>query len=101
MGCGLRFRWRKGSQPSRTTFVGQRVNGGRDARSVFSRSCARQTSVGRALLALRFVMPRCASSNRIPRPPEGIGVAVTEGAAQLAGQVGTHTLLTLLCTDLV
>jgi hypothetical protein len=35
MGCGLRFRRRKGSQPSRTTVVGQRVNGGGDARSVF------------------------------------------------------------------
>jgi len=42
MGCGLRFRRRKRSQPSRTTVVGQRVNGGHDARSLFGWSCARQ-----------------------------------------------------------
>ena len=41
--------------------LGQRVNGGGDARSVFSRSCARQMSAGPALLRLRFVMPRCAN----------------------------------------
>src|SRR6266542_2133482 len=52
MGCGLCFRRRKGSQSSQTAVAWQRVNGGGDARSVFSRSCARQMIAGLALLLL-------------------------------------------------